>query len=112
MDNKWTSIYLILVQRMGREGAMEIQKSLINIRWVGRQVNNFIQSFKKYLLCPNWHGSVDWASSCKLKGCWFGSDQCTCLGCGPGPLLEAWEKQPIDVSLPLFLPPFPLSKNK
>ena len=39
--------------------------------------------------------------------------QGTCLGCGPGPQQEAHERQPhIDVSLPLFLPPFPLSKNK
>ena len=33
--------------------------------------------------------------------------QVTCLGCGPGPQLGACEGQPhIDVSLPLFLPPF------
>ena len=34
--------------------------------------------------------------------------QGTCLGWGPGPQYTAREKQPhIDVSLPLFLPPFP-----
>ena len=34
-------------------------------------------------------------------------NQGTCLGCGPGPQLGAHERQPhIDVSLPLFLPPF------
>ena len=34
--------------------------------------------------------------------------QGTCLGCGPGPQQGVHEKQPhIDVSLPLFLPPFP-----
>ena len=33
--------------------------------------------------------------------------QGTCLSCGSGPLSEACESQPIDVSLPLFLPPFP-----
>ena len=40
--------------------------------------------------------------------------QGTCLACGPGPQLGACERQPhINVSLPLFLPPFPsLSKNK
>ena len=44
--------------------------------------------------------------------------QGTCLGCGPGPQLGACESQLIDISLPihvslhLFLPPFPLSKNK
>ena len=31
----------------------------------------------------------------------------TCLGCRPSPQLGAWEKQPIIVSLPLFLPPLP-----
>ena len=37
--------------------------------------------------------------------------QGTGLGCGPGLHLGAHERQPhIDVSLPLFLPPFP--KNK
>ena len=39
--------------------------------------------------------------------------QSTCLGCGPGPQCGAYKRHPnIDVSLPLFLPPFPLSKNK
>ena len=34
--------------------------------------------------------------------------QGTCLGCRPGPQWGARERQPhIDVSLPLFLPPFP-----
>ena len=33
----------------------------------------------------------------------------TCLGCGPGPWMGAQERQPhSDVSLLLFLPPFPL----
>ena len=37
-----------------------------------------------------------------------------CLGCGPGPQWEAHERQPhVDVSLPLFLSPFPsLNINK
>ena len=36
----------------------------------------------------------------------------SCLGCRSGPQLGAWERQPhTDISLPLFLPPFP-SKNK
>ena len=37
--------------------------------------------------------------------------QSTCLGCGPGPQYRAYERQPhIDVSLPLILLLFPLSK--
>ena len=37
----------------------------------------------------------------------------TCLSYEPGPQQGVRERQPhIDVSLPLFLPPFPLSKNK
>ena len=30
-----------------------------------------------------------------------------CLGCGPSPQMGVCERQPIDVSLPHFLPPFP-----
>ena len=38
--------------------------------------------------------------------------QGTCLGCGPGPWWGTHEGQPhTDVSLPFFLPPFPLSKK-
>ena len=34
--------------------------------------------------------------------------QGTCLGCGPGPQCGVHERQPhIDISLPLFLLPFP-----
>ena len=34
--------------------------------------------------------------------------QDTCLGCGPGPQLGAYDRQAhIDVAFPLFLPPFP-----
>ena len=37
--------------------------------------------------------------------------QGTCLGCGPGSRKGVCERQPhIDVSLPLFLPPFPSLK--
>ena len=62
---------------------------------------------------PGWCGSVDWASSCEPKGRWFHSQS----GHMPG----LWARSPvggaclrqlhIDVSLNLFLPPFP-SKNK
>ena len=33
--------------------------------------------------------------------------QGTCRGCRPGLRLEVCERQPTDVSLPLFVPPFP-----
>ena len=65
---------------------------------------------------PGWCGSVDWVPACNLKCRQFNS---LCMGCGPGPQLQASERQQIDVSnhidvsLPLFLPPLhsPLSKN-
>ena len=38
--------------------------------------------------------------------------QYTCLGCRSGPQYRVWERKPhIDVSLPTFLPPSPLSKK-
>ena len=52
----------------------------------------------------------------QTKGSWFGSQfvsrQGTSLGCGPGLQWGVCERQShMDVSLPLFLPPFPsLSK--
>ena len=50
-------------------------------------------------------------SNLRVTG-WIPS-QGTCLGCRPGPKLGVRMRQPhIDVPLSLFLPPFPLSKNK
>ena len=50
---------------------------------------------------------VNWGVTCLVPS------QGTCLGCGLGPWLGACKRQPrINVSLPLFLPPSPLSKNK
>ena len=41
------------------------------------------------------------------------SSQGTCLSCGPGPQEGACERQPrTDISLPLFLPPLPLTKSE
>ena len=37
--------------------------------------------------------------------------QGTCLSCGLGPGQGVWERQLIDVSLPLILPPSPLSEK-
>ena len=44
---------------------------------------------------------ADWKFTCSIQG------QGTCLGCGPWGHATWW-----DISLPLFLHPFPLSKNK
>ena len=56
---------------------------------------------------PDQCGSVGWASSHKAKGCQFNSRS----GHRPGLWVQspvgACEGQPIDVSPPLFLPPFP-----
>ena len=38
--------------------------------------------------------------------------QGTCLGWGPGPQLGVCKRQPVEFSLPLFLPSSTLSKNK
>ena len=44
-------------------------------------------------------------ANCKVPGSIPG--QGTCLGCRPGSQLGTCERQPIDVSLPIFFPPFP-----
>ena len=46
------------------------------------------------------HWPVNWAVTGLIPS------QGTCLGCRPGPWLGVCKRQPIDVSLPLFLPPF------
>ena len=63
----------------------------------------------KSLISPDWGGSVGWASSCKPKGRCFNSQSGHMSGLGPGPQLGICERQPIDVSLPVFpLLPFSL----
>ena len=55
-------------------------------------------------------GVAQWVECGRLNRKITGSipSQGTCLGCRPGPQLGAHERQPhIDVSLPLFVPPFP-----
>ena len=61
------------------------------------------------LIIPNWCGSVDWVPACEPKGCWFDSQS----GHMPGlrarfPSMGECKRQPhIDISVPLFLLPFP-----
>ena len=50
-----------------------------------------------------------WPANQKVAGLIPGQD--ACLDCGSGPGLRECERQPLNVSLPLFLHPFP-SKNK
>ena len=66
---------------------------------------------QKCLWGPGWCGSVDWAWPADQRVSSSIPSQGTCLGCKPGSQCGAWERQPhIDVSLPLFLLPFPSLK--
>ena len=65
---------------------------------------------------PDWCGSVGWASFWEMKGCRFDSQSGHMLGCRFGPQMGHVQEQLInvshvDVSLPLFLLPSPLTKN-
>ena len=80
------------------------------IQFNTRKKNNPI---KKWAKGPGWCSSVDWVWAVKQRVAGSIPSQGTCLGCGPGPQWGPSDRQPhIDVSLPLFVPPFPLSKNK
>ena len=59
-------------------------------------------------------GMAQWIERQPVNQKLAGSIPCqgTCLGCGPGPWLGVSRRQPINASLPLSLPPFPLSKNE
>ena len=68
---------------------------------------------------PGQHDSVGWALSRKAKGCQFNSQSGHMPGpCGPGPWLQACERQPTDVALahrcfpPSLSPSLPLSLKK
>ena len=52
---------------------------------------------------PGWHGSVDWVPGCEPKDHWFDSQSRHMPGLGARSLYLSH----IDVSLSLFLPPFP-----
>ena len=70
-----------------------------------------IKSFRKKALAGVAQWIEHWPENQRVVG--LIPSQGTCLGCRPGVQYGAHERQPyIDVSLPLFLPPFPFSKNK
>ena len=53
---------------------------------------------------PGWYGSVNWVLAWKPKGCWFDSHS---FLRARSPVGVCKRHPHIDVSLPLFLPPFP-----
>ena len=62
---------------------------------------------------PRWYGSVVECQPANQRITSSIPIQGTCLSCRPGPQEGSCERQPhTDVSLPLFFPPFPLSKKK
>ena len=73
------------------------------------QFNHTINNSK---MCPSWCDSVNCALACRQKGRWFNSQSGHLPGLWARSQLGVWERQLIDVSFPLFLFPFPLSKNK
>ena len=66
----------------------------------------------KKKLGPDWCGSVDWVPACKPKKHQFNSQSGHMLGFRAKSPVGGMREEPyidahIDVSLPLFLPPFP-----
>ena len=73
------------------------------------QESRLIKQFKKTLINAL-AGVVQWIEHLPVNQRVTGSipSQVTCMGCGPGPWCGACKRQPhIDISLPLFLPPYP-----
>ena len=69
---------------------------------------SMVTTVNKTVLHPGW---CDWAQTVNQRVASSIPSQCTCLGCGAGPQQGVSERQlHIDVSLPLFLPPFPSLK--
>ena len=75
-------------------------------------IYKILRQTNKKIIKPWLGGSVEWASSHKLKGHQFASQSEHTPGCRPGARLGVCKRQPhIDVSpLSFYLPP-PLSKN-
>ena len=59
---------------------------------------------KHSVFCPGWCGSVGWAGACKPRSPQFNSQSRHTSGWRAR---SPAERQPIHVTLPLFLPPFP-----
>ena len=74
--------------------------------WSFYYVNKTIKN-----VCPDGRGPLSWVSSCKVKGHWcdFWSERLPGLSVHTS--WSAYKRQPIDVSLLLFLPPFPSLKK-
>ena len=69
-------------------------------------VNTYLKYFKIFALAGVAQWIEHWAANQGSTGSI--PSRGTCLGCRPDPQLGACERQPhIDVSLPLFLSPFP-----
>ena len=66
-----------------------------------------ISLFKKCISSLDWCGSVGWVSFANPKVAGSIPNQGTHLGCRPCRWLGHMQEEAINVSLPLFLPPFP-----
>ena len=66
-----------------------------------------------FKICPDWCSSGDWVLAWEPKGHWFNSQSGHMPGMQARSSVGDIQKAThIDVSLPLFLPLLPLSKNK
>ena len=95
---------------------MEIENNLqeTTVKWMKPRVKSMIWNIKKQKTTNQNNKTlasmVQWIEHqiANQRGASSIPSQGTSLGCGPGPQQGVFERQPhIDVSLPLFLLPFP-----